>query len=156
MNAREYLEQHCLRSHEDIDAFLKLDYRQRYDTRGYGWTYDSELGWVLVDSVRDDGIDGSNTFYHYEPSGCRRRAQDTRKQSPHDKAARCMFHISLTSLFRIHTFKALTGQVTEGEPCRPTTARKSRGSGGPPMSLRCWRRDPCGIVLPGARQRQDR
>ena len=31
-----------------------------------GWTYNSELGWVLCDSIRSDGIDGSSTFYHYE------------------------------------------------------------------------------------------
>lgn len=42
-----------------------------------GWTYDSELGWVLSDSVRSDGIDGSSTFYHYEwttgpRTGCRK------------------------------------------------------------------------------------
>lgn len=81
MNARKYLEQHCLRSQESIDAFLKLDYHQRYDTQGYGWTYDVEVGWVLVDSVRADGIDGSNTFYHYEPTGCRRRINFPEKEA---------------------------------------------------------------------------
>jgi len=40
-----------------------------------GWTFDPELGWVLKDSVRFDGLDGSRTFYHYEPTGARRRLQ---------------------------------------------------------------------------------
>ena len=81
MNAREYLQQHCLRSREAVDAFVKQDYHQRYDTQGYGWTYDAEVGWVLVDSVRDDGINGSNTFYHYEPTGCRRRINFPEKEA---------------------------------------------------------------------------
>ena len=38
-----------------------------------GWTYDSELGWVLADAVRSDGIAGSSTYYHYEASGARAR-----------------------------------------------------------------------------------
>jgi len=60
---------------------LKQDYQERYDTRGYGWTYDPEVGWILVDSVRPDGIDGSNTFYHYEPTGCRRRINFSEKEA---------------------------------------------------------------------------
>ncbi len=40
-----------------------------------GWTYDSELGWVLQDTIRDgEGVDGSRTFYRYEKSGARKRA----------------------------------------------------------------------------------
>ena len=35
-------------------------------------TYDPELGWVLSDGVRSDGVDGSWTFYNYEPNGARR------------------------------------------------------------------------------------
>ena len=35
-------------------------------------TYDPELGWVLTDGVRSDGVDGSWTFYNYEPNGARR------------------------------------------------------------------------------------
>jgi len=38
-----------------------------------GWTFDPELGWVLRDSIRPDGIDKSKTFYHYEVSGARKR-----------------------------------------------------------------------------------
>jgi hypothetical protein len=40
-------------------------------SRNNGWTYDRELGWTLVDAVRNDGVDGSRTFYHYEPDGAR-------------------------------------------------------------------------------------
>jgi len=72
MDARAYLEQH-VKTREEIDAFLKLDYADAYDAKGLGWTYDGELGWILVDSIRPDGIDGAKTFYHYEPTGARRR-----------------------------------------------------------------------------------
>lgn len=34
--------------------------------------FDAELGWVLTDGVRSDGIDGSWTFYGYQPDGARR------------------------------------------------------------------------------------
>ncbi|NKB65655.1 MAG: hypothetical protein GKR89_01220 [Candidatus Latescibacteria bacterium] len=81
MDARTYLEQHCLRSREDIAAFIKADYHQTYDSQGHGWTYSADLGWILVDSVRPDGIDGSNTFYHYEASGCRRRIHAPEQQA---------------------------------------------------------------------------
>jgi hypothetical protein len=37
-------------------------------------TFDPELGWVLTDGVRSDGVDGSWTFYSYEPDGARRVA----------------------------------------------------------------------------------
>jgi len=37
-----------------------------------GWTYDSHLGWVLKNSIRYDGIDGSTTYCHYEQSGARK------------------------------------------------------------------------------------
>ena len=72
MNARTYLEQH-VKTCEEIDAFLKLNYVDAYDAKGLGWTYDAELGWILVDSIRADGIDRSKTFYHYESTGARRR-----------------------------------------------------------------------------------
>ena len=81
MDARTYLEQHCLRTKEDIAAFIKADYHQPYDIQGHGWTYSADLGWILVDSVRPDGVDGSNTFYHYEPTGCRQRVHAPRGQA---------------------------------------------------------------------------
>lgn len=72
MDARTYLQLHA-KSREQIETFLKLDYQDAYDAKGLGWTYDAELGWILVDSIRDDGIDGSKTYYHYEPTGARQR-----------------------------------------------------------------------------------
>ncbi len=38
-----------------------------------GWTFHPELGWVVQDTVRHDGIEGSRTSYRYEPSGARKR-----------------------------------------------------------------------------------
>ena len=35
-----------------------------------GWTFHSELGWVVQDTIRHDG---SRAFYRYEPSGARKR-----------------------------------------------------------------------------------
>ena len=72
MDARAYLQQH-VKSREVIDAFLKRDYDDAYDAANHGWTYDAELGWTLIDSIRSDGIDGCKTYYHYEPTGARRR-----------------------------------------------------------------------------------
>ena len=81
MDARTYLEQQCLRTEKEIEVFLKRNYDKHYDTDGLGWTYDAECGWILVDSVRSDGVDGSSTFYHYEPSGCRRRINFPEKEA---------------------------------------------------------------------------
>lgn len=72
MDARTYLQSQS-KTREAIDAFLKLDYQDSYDAKGLGWTYDAELGWILVDSIRRDGIDGCKTYYHYEPTGARQR-----------------------------------------------------------------------------------
>lgn len=37
-----------------------------------GWTFDGDLGWVLCDSVRSDGVYRSKTYYHYEADGARK------------------------------------------------------------------------------------
>jgi hypothetical protein len=35
--------------------------------------YDEELGWIHADAMHEgDGVDGSDTFYHYEDDGARR------------------------------------------------------------------------------------
>src|SRR5262249_49365125 len=69
--ARERLRS-IMPTRQKADEFIK----PRSDTavrRGvYGWTYDPALGWKLYDGVRHDGINGSKTFYHYEPDGARR------------------------------------------------------------------------------------
>ena len=38
-----------------------------------GWTFHPELGWVVQNTIRHDGIEGSRTLYRYEPSGARQR-----------------------------------------------------------------------------------
>ncbi len=38
-----------------------------------GWTFHPELGWVVEDTIRHDGINGSRAFYRYEPTGARKR-----------------------------------------------------------------------------------
>ena len=38
-----------------------------------GWTFHPELGWVVRESLRDGGVDGSRTFNRYETSGTRKR-----------------------------------------------------------------------------------
>ena len=38
-----------------------------------GWTFHPKLGWVVQDTIRHDGINGSRAFYRYEPSGTRKR-----------------------------------------------------------------------------------
>ena len=72
MNAQTYLQSHA-KTRAQIDAFLKLDYQDAYLAKGLGWTYDTELGWTLVNSIRHDGIEGSKTYYHYEPTDARQR-----------------------------------------------------------------------------------
>lgn len=72
LDARRYLRQ-LVKRKDEIEAFVKLDYHEKYDAASLGWTYDAELGWVLVDSIRHDGIHGSRTYYHYSASGARRR-----------------------------------------------------------------------------------
>ena len=72
MNAREYLKS-CLPTRKQIDDFVNATPNRPPRDNNRGWTFDGELGWVLKDSVRFDGLDGSNTFYHYEPTRARKR-----------------------------------------------------------------------------------
>src|SRR5262245_29098692 len=57
---------------QKVDDFINPQPDSRVVRRSRGWTYDAELGWSLYDAVRPDGINGSRTFYHYEPDGARR------------------------------------------------------------------------------------
>lgn len=71
---RTYLET-CMKTEEEVHDFLGKHLEPgEVDTKRKGWTYSSELGWVLRDAVRHDGVEKSTTFYHYEPTGARRRA----------------------------------------------------------------------------------
>jgi hypothetical protein len=80
MDVRTYLQQ-FLPTQEQIEGYLKKDYYDAYDTIGQGCTYDAELGWILKEVIRHDGVDGSKTFYHYEPSGCRKRMNSPEKEA---------------------------------------------------------------------------
>lgn len=64
-----------LPSLEQIDRFTGKTPNIKGYSPNAGWTYDSELGWILRDAIRYDGLDGSNTVYHYEDSGARKRTQ---------------------------------------------------------------------------------
>ena len=41
-------------------------------SRNQGWLFDSNLGWVLCDSIRGRSVDGSKGFYSYEEDGARK------------------------------------------------------------------------------------
>lgn len=60
-------------SRDQVERFISREIFDEPGPGNQGWTYDSDLGWVLKDSCRDDGLDGSRTFYRYEKGGCRRR-----------------------------------------------------------------------------------
>ena len=60
-------------SKKQIDDFVGKTAASEGYSPNAGWTFDPELGWVLRDSIRPDGIDKSKTFYHYEGSGARKR-----------------------------------------------------------------------------------
>jgi len=72
MNPEEYLKK-IMPTRAEVDRFLSRDLFLDPGPNNHGWTHDAGLGWVLKDSARDDGIDGSRTFYSYEPIGCRKR-----------------------------------------------------------------------------------
>jgi len=72
MDAREYLLS-LMPTRKHVDDFVETRGNLPADDNNRGWTFDGELGWVLKDAVRFDGLDGSRTFYRYEPSGARKR-----------------------------------------------------------------------------------
>ncbi len=59
-------------SRKQVENFLSREHPPENLSRNDGWTYDSELGWVLCDSVRGRSVDGSKGFYHYEADGARK------------------------------------------------------------------------------------
>ena len=69
MDTREYLES-ILPTREEVARFLKPGKAPHY-SKNSGWCYDAELGWLLSDSIRQDGVEGSRTFFHYEADGAR-------------------------------------------------------------------------------------
>ena len=69
--ARKYLRA-LMPSREQVDNFIHGRQGPEKLSRNQGWTFDSELGWVLCDSVRPRSVDGSKGFYRYEPDGARK------------------------------------------------------------------------------------
>ncbi|MBN2271827.1 MAG: hypothetical protein JXN61_14515 [Sedimentisphaerales bacterium] len=57
---------------QQVDDFLRREQGSCNLSRNDGWTYDSRLGWVLCNSVRGRGVDGTIGFYSYEPDGARK------------------------------------------------------------------------------------
>jgi hypothetical protein len=68
---REYLRS-LMPSREQVHDFVHG--RQGSDklSRNRGWTFDSDLGWILCDSIRPHSVDGSKGFYSYETDGARK------------------------------------------------------------------------------------
>ena len=79
MEARTFL-QSIMPTQEMVDHFVNSERAARAAPIDLGGimcnnalsTFDAELGWTLTDGVRSDGVDGSWTFYNYEPNGARR------------------------------------------------------------------------------------
>jgi len=59
-------------SEAEIRAFTSKEIHEDMIENNHGWTYNSELGWILKNSVRDRGVDGSLGFYRYEKNGSRK------------------------------------------------------------------------------------
>lgn len=70
MNAREYLGS-TLATREQVDRFICREVKDDIVENNRGWTYDAELGWVPKAARRDNGINGSMTFYNYNERGAR-------------------------------------------------------------------------------------
>ena len=62
-----------LPSLEQIEDFIGKTPNVNGYNPNAGWAYDSDLGWILRDAIRHDGLDGSKSFYHYENSRARKR-----------------------------------------------------------------------------------
>ena len=67
----EYLRS-LMPSREQVYNFVHGRQGQEKLSRNQGWTFDSDLGWVLCDSIRPRSVDGSKGFYSYETDGARK------------------------------------------------------------------------------------
>jgi hypothetical protein len=56
----------------DVEKFLRGKQGPEQLSQNRGWVFDADLGWVLCDSIRSDGVGKSKTFYHYENDGARK------------------------------------------------------------------------------------
>lgn len=68
---REYLRS-LMPSRKQVENFVQGRQGPEKLSRNQGWTFDSELGWVLCDSVRPRSVDGSKGVYSYETDGARK------------------------------------------------------------------------------------
>ncbi len=68
---REYL-RFLMPSREQVHNFIHGRQGSEKLSRNQGWTFDSDLGWVLCDSIRPRSVDGSQGFYSYETDGARK------------------------------------------------------------------------------------
>ena len=68
---RAYLRK-LMPSKKQVEDFLRREQGPCNLSRNDGWTYDSALGWVLCNSVRGRGVDGTIGFYSYEADGARK------------------------------------------------------------------------------------
>ena len=69
--AREHLGK-IMPSREQVKNFILCKQPPKNLSLNAGWLFDAELGWVLCDAVRNNGIEGSKAFYNYEPDGARK------------------------------------------------------------------------------------
>lgn len=60
---------------ERVNQFTEIMTPGESVKRSNGWTYDSDLGWLHCPAIHTNGVDGSKTFYSYEPDGARRGVQ---------------------------------------------------------------------------------
>jgi len=68
---REYLRS-LMPSRKQVENFVQGRQGPEKLSSNQGWTFDSELGWVLCDSVRPRSVDGSKGVYSYETDGARK------------------------------------------------------------------------------------
>jgi hypothetical protein len=68
---REYLRS-LMPSREQVHNFIHGRQGLEKLSCNQGWTFDSDLGWVLCDSIRPRSVDDSQGFYSYETDGARK------------------------------------------------------------------------------------
>jgi hypothetical protein len=69
--SKEYLRS-LMPTREQVYNFIHGRQGSEKLSRNQGWTFDSDLGWILCDSIRPRSVDGSQGFYSYETDGARK------------------------------------------------------------------------------------
>ncbi len=70
MDIESFLKPTLLTKNE-VDRFLLKNVELDINENNSGWTFDPDLGFILKNSIRQDGVEGSKTFYHYTDRGAR-------------------------------------------------------------------------------------